>query len=150
MFLYSFSLPLPSHLVESSSQKWTNDAIASRTSICSPLWRANSTIVASFKCARPPNTLMTFIHNATGRSCEVERVVCYFINAPRKREKELYIQGREIETECPSNNGNKNRESVCELSSIARVAEVLVRFAENSLYCFDLNNISNNTLFIPI
>lgn len=97
-----------------------------RTSICSPLWRANSTIVASFKCARPPNTLMTFIHTTRLVGPVKSSVLCVILLSPRERE--LYI-GEENRDEVPGQQQReqKSRIALWALSSIARVAEVLLR-----------------------
>jgi len=143
-------LLLPSSLSPSRrivEPKWTNDTIASAEYTRRHCGARNSAIVASFKCARPPNTLMTFMHNATGRSCEVERAVCYFIIAPRERKTE-----RERVRQAQAGEGNRDSTGTTrtEIERIALWARGHCQSSRgpspsrNTWYCLDLNNIPDN------
>lgn len=94
---------------------------------------------------------MTFIHNATGRPCEVERVVCYFIIAPRKRkrEREPYRGEGNRDGEPGKQREQKSRIALCELSSIAIVTEVLFELPSVLCIVFILITFPQQCLFAP-
>jgi len=84
-----------------------------------------------------------YTHNATGRSCEVERVVCVILLSPRERA--IYKGGKSRRSARPTTTGTEieNRfVSSLEHCESSRGPSPL----PSTSYCFDLNNILNNTL----